>query len=417
MFFIVVVRLVEWVKQSNTLENMESTLPKTQSEKIPDIKLRLSTNKKDNKNRAIVYLVIYVRGREVLFNTGVKVTDKQWDDGKKIVRKNHELRNDYNLIINNCHSRLTNVLVKFKLQNREMLPKSVKDEYSQPSQDIDFLGFMEAEIIRRRGELTDSSIRQQNAALSKLRDFRKKLTFAELTVELFEEFNRWMKNTLKNKASTRFSTIKTVRTYVNLARRKGIIDHYPLQRMPVKKSKSERVFLDDDELEILLKLYKKKSLPGNYQNVLRHFLFGCYTGLRISDIKGIKMDDVIGNMLVVMPRKTLNVNAMTVKIPLSKTAKRLIKDESPYRLHGLIFNTISEQKMRTHLKDVVSTAGIKKDVNFHSARHTFATMFLRRTKNLPVLQKILGHSKIEQTMIYSHILTDDLVAEMKVFDG
>jgi integrase len=128
------------------------------------------------------------------------------------------------------------------------------------------------------------------------------------------------------------------------------------------------------------------------------------------------MEDIISNMLVLVPRKTKNTSNRTIRIPLKHTALELIKDESPYRIKGLIFSTYSEQRMRTYLKDVVGHAKIKKDVNFHSGRHTFATIFLKKTNNLAALQKLLGHQNINQTMVYAHILSDDIDREMDVFD-
>lgn len=64
----------------------------------------------------------------------------------------------------------------------------------------------------------------------------------------------------------------------------------------------------------------------------------------------------------------------------------------------------------------LENAGIK-DFCFHSLRHCFATTFLRETKDLAALQKILGHSNIAMTMRYSHVLDEHLKEAMEVFDG
>jgi len=49
-------------------------------------------------------------------------------------------------------------------------------------------------------------------------------------------------------------------------------------------------------------------------------------------------------------------------------------------------------------------------------RHTFATYFYRKTKNIRMLQKILGHSDISTTQIYTHIVDHELEEEMKNFN-
>ena len=46
------------------------------------------------------------------------------------------------------------------------------------------------------------------------------------------------------------------------------------------------------------------------------------------------------------------------------------------------------------------------------ARHTFATSFLSLGGKVEVLQKIMGHSKLETTMVYVHILDDDMIDQV-----
>ena len=69
---------------------------------------------------------------------------------------------------------------------------------------------------------------------------------------------------------------------------------------------------------------------------------------------------------------------------------------------------ISERWLRKMVKRVAEQAGIVKDIHPHSLRHTFATDLLRATKNLRLVQKALGHSNIETTTIYAHIVDEEL---------
>jgi integrase/recombinase XerD len=48
-------------------------------------------------------------------------------------------------------------------------------------------------------------------------------------------------------------------------------------------------------------------------------------------------------------------------------------------------------------------------------RHTFATELYRQTKNIRLVQKALGHSDLSTTMIYTHIVDEDLAAALKGF--
>lgn len=53
------------------------------------------------------------------------------------------------------------------------------------------------------------------------------------------------------------------------------------------------------------------------------------------------------------------------------------------------------------------------DLRFHDTRHDFATNLLRETGNLKLVQKALGHSKIETTTKYAHVLDDEVAAGME----
>ena len=67
------------------------------------------------------------------------------------------------------------------------------------------------------------------------------------------------------------------------------------------------------------------------------------------------------------------------------------------------------------VKRLATKAGISKDVHPPTLRHTFATDLLRKTKNLRLTQKALGHSHISSTIVYTHIVDDELEEALKTF--
>ena len=58
-------------------------------------------------------------------------------------------------------------------------------------------------------------------------------------------------------------------------------------------------------------------------------------------------------------------------------------------------------------------AGINKDISLHTLRHTFATDLLKETKNIRLVQKALNHSDISTTMVYTHIVDEELEGALK----
>jgi len=386
------------------------------SGKMPGPVVRFNPKDLTKEGTSQVFVFVYMQRKRVTFQRGVYLTPNQWDSDKCLVKKTVKGSDKSNLIIRDVVAKINDILVKFQLKNTLLTPEALKLEYSKPSYGFDFIDFMERAIKERKGEITDSTIRQHNGILAKLKAYQSRIITDELTEEFFVNYNRYLKTTLKNDLNTRHGNMKTIRSYINIAVRKGMIEKNPITKNPVKRSSTDRVFLTEEELMRMIELYRKKTLSESRQRVLRHFLFGCMTGLRISDIRRVTMDNIVGDILVVVPYKTKNVTGKTIKIPLSAMAKQLIEDESPFRVNGTIFNCIAEQNMREYIKLVAKECDITKEISFHCARHTFATVFLRNTHNLAALQKILGHANIRETMVYAHTLTEDVEKEMKFMD-
>jgi integrase/recombinase XerD len=370
--------------------------------------------KKDGTSPLYVY--VYVKREKVVFNTGVAVKKSLWDYESESIRRSHPKASDLNLIHNSCRSRINDIFVKYRLQNIELTPQLLRKEYVTPTSYIDFYAFADHVLKSRKNELSEGTYKHHKTFLNKLTEYRAKLMFSEIDREFIVSYTKHLVKFYKNGPGTINHNLNKFKFYLNQAKRQGIIRRNPFDDIKLKKVQANRSFLTEDELRILIAKYHNRDFEEAYHYTILLFLFACFTSLRISDVREFKMEQIIGDILIYFPRKTLNKKAVAVKVPLTKMAKRLIKDAAATRLYGPVFKMPPDQTINRRLKQVMSECGIDKSISFHSARHTFATIFLRRTKNLLALKELLGHSKIDETMIYSHILTEDIVADMKTFD-
>ena len=69
------------------------------------------------------------------------------------------------------------------------------------------------------------------------------------------------------------------------------------------------------------------------------------------------------------------------------------------------------------IKRYAKKAGIGEDITPHTLRHSFATDFYKRTKDIEALRKILGHSDISTTQIYVTLANLDVENAMKEYNG
>ena len=104
-------------------------------------------------------------------------------------------------------------------------------------------------------------------------------------------------------------------------------------------------------------------------------------------------------------------------MPLSDPLRQLIRNIVGVRQKGLIFENLpADQTMNGYLKDIAKTANINKQISHKTGRHTFATYYLKETKDLTALKEILGHSELRETLIYAHVLDESKQEGIKCFN-
>lgn len=183
---------------------------------------------------------------------------------------------------------------------------------------------------------------------------------------------------------------------INHAVEDGIIPYNPASGVKsIAIKDATREFLSEEELSALRNTECRSKVTKNA------FLFSCFTGLRFSDVKALSwsmIKDVEGRKIAVLKMKK---TGESVYIDLSNTACSFMGDRSD----GLVFSGLKTNvQVNKIIEKWKNNAGIEKHVTFHIARHTFATLLLKKDTNLYVVSKLLGHKKITTTQIYAKIV-------------
>lgn len=191
---------------------------------------------------------------------------------------------------------------------------------------------------------------------------------------------------------------------LNKARREGIIPLNPMQELAPEdrpqRAEPKKTFLTLGEVRRLAKTAVAR------EEVKRAFLFACLCGLRFSDVKRLAwsnlQEDSEGNVIAeIVQQKTGGL----LYLPISAEALKLLPGGAGGS--GPVFPTLPEASYTTKiLKQWAKRAGIAKNVTFHVARHTFATLGLTYGAELYTISKLLGHTSIKVTQIYADIINE-----------
>lgn len=188
------------------------------------------------------------------------------------------------------------------------------------------------------------------------------------------------------------------------------------------------VVLTEDEQRDLLDQFNTRYVTTHRNKVMYRLMLN--TGLRVSEVTALRWNniDFDSNKLMVREGKGAKDRTLWIGEDISEDLREWrdrqaeeLGERSKYVFttmrEGKAGNRLSIQQVWETLKTYVRKAGIEKNVSPHTLRHTFATDLYRETKDIRLVQKALGHSDLSTTMIYTHIVDDELEEALKNFRG
>jgi integrase len=358
-----------------------------------------------------VLLTIHIDGQRVRVKS-ISVKPHYWDLKNRRVKTMHPESSDLNLLLQKDISRANEILVEYRLKQNDLTPEKFKKLYYNPLNLDDFLSWMSAKIEERfvQRDISEGTKAVHNTVVNHLRIFKPKIAFADFDGQytILKDFEAYLRKEGLS-VNTRSKILRSLKSYINLAMVPGVelISKSPFEVFKIEKGDGRIDYLEKEEVQKLEEAYKKNWFKAGRHIVLRNWLFMFYAcGIRLSDFRKIVKQDIQGDRLMVKMVK-LKRKEKVRYLPLSAQALEMIKESSKYRVKGPIFQKYSEQTERKYLKEIAEACGISTNMTFHLARHTFATLFWQETKDLATLKELLGHEKIETTMVYTHVSEKD----------
>ena len=167
-----------------------------------------------------------------------------------------------------------------------------------------------------------------------------------------------------------------------------------------------------EEVDKLLQVPKTDNAKGLRDRALLEVLYA--TGLRVSELVGLKMDGVNldlgfvrcmgkGSKERIVPMGASAAAAVTIYL-----TARNVRKPTDYVFLNNRGGKLSRSGFWRILQGYGREAGIKKKLTPHVLRHSFATHLLERGADLRAVQTMLGHSNISTTEIYTHVMRERL---------
>lgn len=376
------------------------------------IKRRNESERADG--RAALYAVLNIERTKIRLPLDIAVTSAEWDPVTERIRGRGQEVKDKNLIISNAKAKISDILVRARLTGETLTKEGFIALYRRPAETMNFVDYARRHLDELKTALQPQTMRHHKAALKKLEDYAANLQISDITPEWLQTYAAHLRKHYDNNPGTIRKNICVIRMHYYAAMRAGKVKTNPFEVYKLPAADPAVIYLTEEELNSLAALYGSGMLPDNEQEVLRFFLFMAFTGMHISDAKGLQIEQVMGGEIHYRRIKTHT----RVNIPLSKPAARLVEHYRAGRGRGNLFRDLpTDQAFNRVIKRVCKRVGINKPVSAKAARHTFATIYYKlNSGDLGTLSKLLGHTSVNTTMIYAHIMKDNRVAGVSAFD-
>ena len=226
---------------------------------------------------------------------------------------------------------------------------------------------------------------------------------------IFEDFKKFSEKNIKEASE---EEIKKYLAYLNNKGYKNITLNVVISAIKFAKlSLGERIFIKRPKKERHLpNVFSKQEIKSLFDSLnnpkhklILKTIYGL--GLRVSELVNLKQEDIDFERKLIHIRDAKGSKDRYVKLPDSlndglNSYIKLIPGKYAFsgRKEKLTIKTV--QKI---FENALKKSEIKKKASCHTLRHSFATHLLENGVDIRIIQKLLGHAKIESTQIYTHV--------------
>lgn len=368
---------------------------------------------------------------------GVKCRPNNWDEAKgriKSCKKNEDYNYyiEYNKIIDDYENRVKSIFRYLLLNNIKITPNIIKEKLDVNENlnfSINFLQGFEEFILKNENAKTARTIKGYRTVYNYLLEYQnqKKITlqYDSINLNFYEKLRDYCFSEKTTSSNYFAKIISVIKTYMNWAFDKEYHSNINFKKFKASENEVEVIYLTMDEL---LKLYNFEFSSDRLNHVKDTYCFGCFTGLRFSDMEQLRTSNIFDNHIKINIQKTKTIDH---KVPLNQYSKSILEKYKNTINEPL--PVISNQKFNKYLKECCQIAEINTPttitryygqkrvdrtmpkyqlITSHTARKTFVTNSLVLGMNQMVVRNITGHKNESSFRRYVKIADDFKNQEM-----
>ncbi len=395
------------------------------------ILLRNNYQTREGKRQVCIRYTSYRQATFIGLN--ISVHPKDWNDTRKHVKATEPHHLLYNRIIKEQYHKAEGIIL-----DNFLTPLTTKDFIAKLKDknhgNEDFYVFIENELELIKSSRASQTLSNYRNLINKMKEWKPTLTFNEITLEYIQRFHDHELKT-GNILSTIYKKHANFKFLLGLAINKEHMEKNPYEKFEIKKitKAQNNDILTEDELKILQEAYDSNRYTGGKKEVLRDFLFSCYTSLSYAefhtvtygDLKPVTLKkDKVEATYCLLTNDRQKTGVM-YKIPIvSNTVEQLLKRTIITKTKNCnqtkekesfqkIFSPLTNQPTNRYLKEIIEDLKIGKTMTFHRARHSFRTIAAKKGIRDSIAERIMGHAEGNDIQnIYMHLSDEDIVKEM-----
>jgi site-specific recombinase XerD len=369
---------------------------------------------------------ITVDGREVRFGMKQDIQPGYWDvkAGKAAGRSSEAV--EINTLIDSTKSAIFKVYRDLQERENSVSAEKVKNAFLGIDLSQHSLLAMFDEYIREKKplvgkNLSKSTFEKYRYTKNHLAAFLKQecnlsdIPLKEIDHRFICNFERFMLTTQKCVENTTAKYMQFFKHIVLVAMKYEWIYKNPFAEYKIRLKRTDRGYLTQEEVEILM---KQKFKIKRLERVRDVFVFCCFTGLSYIDVKNLTADNIrtsFDGKTWIMGRR--GKTEVAWQVPLLEIPQKIIAKYRDTQPKGRLLPVSNNHNTNAYLKEVGEQCGMTKKLTFHLSRHTFATLTLSKGVSIESVSKMLGHTNIQTTQIYARITSEKISNDMALFAG